>query len=575
MVLFIPFPGLAQEDPGRLSVTIWLRAALNDGVDVCADDFGANERDARRARSVARGAIDPLGVRGARIEFDPGLDSKCVFVRVAATLTRPGPRSHERVFFFDPDPLARYAVNAGYKGLDLHVCYPAVRVEAEGSWRGGNAGCEQRGLLWTGTGTIGVSFRATGGTLARGVLGTASFWLLIVVGLRIVRRTLNRNDRWAWFLRNNILGWLSLGVPVLFLSFFWSLLVAYWTNLIPSLQLLVGIGVPGEVAITGAPPIGLALATLGARTRGIGAVLMRHPELRPEEGVAAWPDGPKPLEAEMDRQALLMEAIYIVPFGLLFLFAQGPFSDVVGVIGALVVSIGILFLDAFVFDAALIRSHKAMRMQRFAELPLVERLRSLGFNTHSAWVSSDPIRLIREFGSSTAPLGAGTIVRHSVIVWERVAEVPGGLLSGGLAAGYGFSPLSFLALAGPAFTAMAQADAGRTIVPWPIIGALGAAAVYPFVRDLAIRRRALRRAAARPDALDLLKGMLYFARIAARSIQPLAFPRFFRRFRSQFDPHRRFVAAHAKRARRFASRAGISPERFEAAVAEIAGLDEA
>jgi hypothetical protein len=576
LLLALPVRAGATPEAPVLRVTIYPRATLHDAIDVCPENSFPNSKQGKAdALRLGRLAIEAMDLTGARAVYQPDVEPNCVFIHPRGPITVVGPRSHERTFSLDAGPLYRLAVSKGFSDLVVNICTPAVPtvVTATPPAREEDSNCDQLGYLWEGSFQATVSFRATFTSLFKGVIGGAAYWAIVVVIGRFVRQRLDRNDRWDWFRRRRALGWMMPMIPIAIVGGMWGFFFAYWSNLVPSLQLYFGAGVLGEVVVTVGPIVIFLLLTVRARHRGLGAIYRKYPDRAPSW--KEWPDDAlRPLRTGSMRRSLAWEVLFVVPFALIFLLAEGPLPDRASVYATVVLSVMLILFGSFVHDELNIWMSRSVRLNAAQEKSIIQRAASFRLNISELWISREPVHALKGVGRRASPLSPAAVGDRKAIVWERVADLKPEIVCGGLLNGLGLSQFRIVALFGPLFAATSQADAGETVVPWWIFGLLGGISVLTFAYDGVKRVRVMRAAASSPVAVDLMKGMLYFGRISARSIYPVRGLKLLRRMPFK-DVQEQYMASLAKQVRRFADRAGISANTFDAAVAETEGMDEA
>jgi hypothetical protein len=294
LLVLSPAPARAQDfnDQGVLSVSFYLRASLNDEALLCSDhDF----RDRAEASNFAHVIAPKLGFGLGTFVFDTIDYKDCVRLFPDKGLTRPGPKPHERVFHFDPNPVVAAANKEFHLDLiGIDVCTPELptRVSSAIQDRFGGS-CDhpfQQTYSWFSSEdgsapVIDVSFRATPASLLRALVGHAVFWALIAGLLGLLAYRLKRKQ-WRFFINHRFIAWTLNVILMIVLLFCVVFIVPYWTNWIPSLQMYIHIGVGGEAALVAIPAIGLLFTMI----RAVGR--LRAPQTPvPAAGAASGTEG--------------------------------------------------------------------------------------------------------------------------------------------------------------------------------------------------------------------------------------------------------------------------------------------
>jgi hypothetical protein len=286
LVIASPTAARAQSSGDEtLYIFIALRAGLNDGIEMCSDHDFAN---ATEALDFARALTPPLGLGPMRAEWDPS-DQDCVDLAPPHPLSKVGPRPHERSFHFDPAPVRAVAAQTfTLPRAEVEICTPELptRVISPLDVTTYSDDCDrpfQRTYdfyLADVSESIDVSFRATPTSMLRGLLGALLFWGIIAGLLTLMWRLLTKRE-WRLFVKHRIIAWTLDTVLLLLILFAAIFIVPYWTSWVPSVQMYLHVGVPGEGVLVFVP----ALVLIAFMTRGLArqVQLVRRPTMMPSQ----------------------------------------------------------------------------------------------------------------------------------------------------------------------------------------------------------------------------------------------------------------------------------------------------
>lgn len=573
LMLGFPWQAHAASDP-EFRVAITLRATLDDVIDACGPEpFEGIEE----ARAFGRRIAPVLGIHEADFGFDPEYDSSCVSIAPRQPLTVPGPLAHQRIFRLSTEGIAAFAVENGFTGLRLLVCVPALPTEIRGGKSAPESSdCEQLGHSFESSGDIELSFRATTGSLIRGLLGSVLYWLIVVAASVAAFRWLARRNSWGVFRRHPYIAWPALYLPAGAAVIVWVVVVAYWTNLVPSLQLLFGLGSITEAVVIGVPALAYGAVAAVLPQARVREWLRLHPDRLSPLPPADEPEI-KPLDLGLDPprfvRLLSMPTFGVVMLAVLLepLFSNRPTIFFMVTIAALLAFVAPVFYDRFASTM-----HRAERLRPDRAAPLLQAFEQTGIDVREVWCSPTLIFSLHEPLPHRSRLWTvSSVGTHRLFLWERLLDLPPLVVAGGVldAGGVSVTTVSGALLLGIA--SAAQLERENNVVPWLTFLVPFLLIAWRILSDL--RRRARWRSAAivSPHVENVLQGFLLFRRIEARLLSE---PR--RRARTSLG--RRLRGAHQadrywrasmRLARRFAARAGISSTRFEAILSDTIGMD--
>ena len=563
-VLLVRMPDVAIADtaPRPLKFVAELRAGLNDGLDVCTNgSLRQVVGDRVKVLELGRHSADALGIRPNRLVYDEEIDAQCVSL-VRGTVSQPSGKPHERSYFIDASALENVARTSGFSGVEVILCFPAVHVEATRPNATNDDGdCDQRGYRWFGAVAAGVTFQATYGTLGKGFAAGVIYWLFGIAFFSLFLRRMDRRERWGWFARHRVVGWIVLLLPVLIFSALWGGIGLFWTNLAPSLQLLFGIGPIGEGAIAVvsifAPPVLVGIV----RVKRVGAYLRAHPEVRRRSEQVTSVDGD--LIVPQNPRVFLGALGFVTLLLAVYFFWERGLPDRVRVIGSLIAAFIAALAPVTVLDRLLTWTTRGKRLERMKELAVLDRLHAVGSQVIALWTTPDPMAGVR--ARNGALLSAAVGWRRAVI-WDRVADLSPSVIAGGVLETFDWSGYSIVGILGILAASIAQSEARSQVVSWPVIAAVHVLVLATLFRDLIVRRRTIQRAARRPDASEMLRGIIVFGVLSSRA-RPQA------RWggRAIIRQRKQSMARCRRDAERFAALAGIPNHEVGSVIAEVQG----
>ena len=546
------------DPPTEAYVNVDLRAGGNDGLYVCADNsLGASPKDVKRALKLGADVARALHADGAGVIYDPAIDDGCIDFSLQRPLTIR--EAHRRAAIIDASAISRAVFENGISDTYLYVCVPALAGETSAGERE-DEGCDFRGYFLPRAGNVRISFEATGGELLGGLAFSIVFWLIVGLPAGFFVRRMRRNDRWDWFRRHRIIGWLLLFVPALFIGILWGVGIAYDGGLLPAIQMFVPIGVTGEVLIALVPALAFAALLFVPLVRGV-KVIERRRQVEVRAGIP-------PVIAQTarpDRRAQALMLPILLPLGLLW-FGADFSTGSAWISSSIIIAAASLFAIALAFeDRILVWAHRAREMAQGEDRGLRSTLKELGLPTN-VYMSERPLVSWRP--SAQAPL-AGAVGQRIVLLWDRTAELTPRTISGGLVGALGlpiwlilwlfYLPLFVLTDEGLA------SDAPELVLVVPVVIGLVALA-----REL-VRRTQVRKAVRKSSfRLEILRGMLFFGRINARLAAAMTeriyhdrsrvatFNKLNRKLAGLADPGGRAWRTTLKSSRRFAQRANIT-----------------
>jgi hypothetical protein len=377
-----------------------------------------------------------------------------------------------------------------------------------------------------------------------------------------------RRRKWRLFVKHPVIAWLLDIVLAIALILFWGGFAGYGSGWIPSLQLYLHIGDPGAAAIIGIPSLLLLTAMIAGPRH---AVRRFHP---PAAGVSLPTSAVESRTGTIPRLQVpgrwdlrsitiaLIPALPLILFlGLVESWLKGPGIRLV----ALAIAAIFLFIDGSWVQLQL----WAARARDGSSRLTLQRgeLRSLGVDVTKVFIASKPVTVDVRWGAG--PMTPVAIGGRTLVVWERVIGLPPSMLAGAAIDSLGLRQpwITVPYLVGAAALVEGR---GRTAIIQ--IGA-GVLAVLFVVRvAISVRKRlsVLRIAARSHRSPDYLRGFLIARWISSRiSAARVGASRGFGRWHPAAQNWRRSLRA----AQRFASRANIPPEEFQAIVEEVVTID--
>ena len=563
------------DDQGVFYVFIALRAGLNDGIQICSDhDF----RDSREAYGFARTLEPAFGIPGLQPSYDPSNATDCVDLITSHPLSRPGPRPHERSFHFDPGPVGELADKSFKLDVtEIEICTPELSTRVTNSndlevYRGDCDRPFQQTYDYVpfidAPGPIDISFRATPGSLLRGLLGVVLFWTLVAGVLALLAHVFGKRG-WRFFANHRIVAWTMDVILMLGIVFCWLFIAPYWTNWIPSLQMYAHIGVAGEITMLIVPTIGIPVAMVAGP---VAATRQTNPKIssKPENTAVGSASIPRlEITGMWDARSVLIIMVGLVPAIAFVILLNGGHGGLRLHLFVLVLAALYLFGDVLWLRLRLWAGHAEDRTSKFT-LPRSE-LRGLGAHVMGGYVTRGP--LVADVLVNRGPrLSAVVLSGRTLLVWTKIEDQAPAVISGAaidsVGVGSEMALVPILILAGVF---------GNTpgIRVWPgiyiIAGSLGALFFARLGLSASRRARLMRAAARSPRSSSYLKGLLLRRWIAARVASPKRpmKPKFF----ASRQPSRKIWKAALRSANRFAARANIPPERVQGIVQEVMATD--
>jgi len=363
-----------------------------------------------------------------------------------------------------------------------------------------------------------VAYRATIGSLVRGVAGGVVYWGAAAVAIAFVLRALRRGDRWLWILNHRAFSILPAAAYGAALWLVWALFIQYWTNLTPSLQLWFGIGVPGEMAIAILPPVLLVGYTVREAARGESAYLEAHPEARiriTDEEIRSF--GRRLASAGRMRRVLVASAVQYAAMYIAFLFLAFDGADLPATFSEgllLVLAVATPSAAVALRDRLLVWANDALPSSPALDNALSSELEKFGLSGQRVNLSVNPALSIAGTGRRRPTVGAAC-GRRVVVIWGPLIQLPVQILAPLTADA--MEPL--FAVVGSMFAvgaaAIIKSDDPTKGVPWALYIAaafLGLVASTDMILRFLRSKHALRRTA----TLQTLRAFLIEGRLLAR-----------------------------------------------------------
>ncbi len=512
-VVAVPARGEIKQGQ-QLVVAVHLRVAGNDAVTACQ-----NEPLGKDARPFADGITTALGLTSPSLRSSP--NDACVELTERGHLSSPRLRN-ERTFRLDAAALRTFAQTVGYRDAFLIVCTPLLSQSVhvtQGPKASPAEGCRFGGFGWSVMDPLDVEvrFRATGGDLGRGLLAATSWWVALLTLAIMASLIWGRRYHWRGLRARPWLAWIVAGTAGGLAAYGWSQ-VAYQSHLVHSLQLLSGIGIPGEALLIAVPAffsttvVGLAAIRVGREAARIfpagGEAIIPDPAHAqpgsPDGVLPYWPAVPRTKGtwwAGIPSLALIAA---------LFIFGLTPRSPEIRIEGMLAAAIAYAFMIPVFASGLLPYAFAARRMEPEREQHIVEALRSMGSRAREVWIASLP--------PATFPVG-GALLRagRRVLVWEPLTAIGDEELAGAIALRSARKRGWPLAL-GASMSSLLLLIFGRDLVDVPPAVVLGAIAIILAVAmaDIfeTIRTRTAAHSGARAE--HHVRGLLRAGRVTAR-----------------------------------------------------------
>ena len=555
----------SAQAPPEFRVILQLRTTLRDAVMACpAGGFGEGDV-AAKARTLGSAVADAIGIKARRVRYDRDVDDECAQIDPDRPLTVAGSRSHERTLSIDTSRLFALADRERRGSLSAIVCTPSLptNIRPHGARKSGD--CEQWGFAFDSPATISIDFRATWFTLLKGLAASIAFWVLVWFIARRTRRLLDRKDRWRAFAgRLRVFAWAAVVVPALVVIAIWALIVQYITGFVPSLQLMFGVGVPGELTTSLAPSLALFIPAVAVPMGEAKRLRQQRPEPRDD----SVPSNLAPLSVEIPAAArstfAMMNSMTLAPLFFIAVLAETAFHQ------GVVVLLALVFVPIELVAAPLTRARLLAAYGAHDAGPLYlgrwkPSADAVGHQVDRALIVPVPTRLVGD------RLGAVRHAGDALLVWERLKDVPPLLLAGGLLNAPPLEASVGAALALFAIAGSIRSTVERPVAPWSLFIIPGLLIFVRMVPALRARIVGRRRAARHPHASEILKGMLVIGRVEAQlQLMPVQ-----HRAPGRVKRHRADLIwkSSVKRAKRFAKRSSIDQRRFEEILQEAREMD--